>query len=435
MLQCDITGLAFAASGPAANYDEVFVKTVMVQFFQSLDNYGTGMMGLVALDRLQKALGEPITAECDFFPSTDIAEIQDELGADEDRIRLRRYVRTGTYTLKDKLGKLVRHIGASDVRGRDMVIVLGGDDLSEYYSPDVWKTLIKLRLWAFHAPIVLLGQTAGPFNMPRNRIATRALFPKFHMFPRDQWCTQYLHGEFGLTSSVIQSADLAFSDLPRQHDKTIEREVLTRYGLEPDGYATVVVSAMQKTGYYTKDDAAYLDNWRRIAEGLLKSEALAGRKLCLLAHTFSDWYGHEPDYIERLLPLIDPALHDRVVPIGDRVLQTRARFLLGNGRFTITGRMHPAISTFQMGKPAISLSYSKKYQGIIGTMLGRSDLIIEANDPQLWARGDIVRQTLAKADYVVANEDRLRSEIVTAVDRQKAIIDDTFDRLRTIIRS
>ncbi len=410
------------------------MKKVMVQFFQSLDNYGTGMMGLVTLDRLQRALGEPITVECDFFASTDMAEIQEELGVGEDRIKLKRYVRTGTYTMKDKLKKLVHHARAGDVRGRDMVIVLGGDDLSEYYSRDVWKTLVKLRLWASHAPIVLLGQTAGPFNLKRNRLATRALFPKFHMFPRDQWCTQYLHGEFGLRSSVIQSADLAFSDLPRQHDKAIEREVLTRYGLEPDGYVTLVASAMQKTGYYTKDEAAYLDNWRVIAETLLRSDAMAGRKICLLAHTFTDWYGHEPDYVDKLLALIGPALRDRVVPVRERVLQTRARFILGNGLLTITGRMHPAISTFQMGKPAISLSYSKKYEGIIGTMLGRSDLIIEANDPALWASGDVARLALERVDYVMANQDRLRTEIRGAVDRQKAIIDDTFDRLRKIIK-
>ncbi len=80
-----------------------------------------------------------------------------------------------------------------------------------------------------------------------------------------------------------------------------------------------------------------------------------------------------------------------------------ARIILGNGLFTITGRMHGAVSTFQMGKPAISLSYSVKYRGVIGEELKLPNLIIESSDARLWENGDIVTKVVDRVDYVVGN--------------------------------
>lgn len=42
--------------------------------------------------------------------------------------------------------------------------------------------------------------------------------------------------------------------------------------------------------------------------------------------------------------------------------------------------MHAAVSTFQMGKPAICLSYSPKYKGVISDGLNLSELVIEAKE-------------------------------------------------------
>lgn len=412
------------------------MKKIMVHVFPGLNNYGTGMMGLVTIRRLQQLIGEPIAVDCDFFPDTDMQEVQDELGVPPEVIRLSRYTPPRAeqpWRFRGRVKMLYHMLKDGGIRGYDLVIFLGGDDLSEYYNPHIWLEMLRLRQWSAHTPLVLLGQTIGPFRRRINRAVLRATFPEYHIFPRDRWCTEYLRGEFGLTRNVLQSTDLAYADLPRQHEDDIAAEILARYGLERENYATLVVSAMQASGYYTKDKSVYLENWHNIVRGLLESDRMAGRKLVLLAHTHTDYYGDEAKYIDALLPLIDPALRDRVVPVRERILQTRARFILGHGMFTITGRMHPAVSTFQMGKPAISLSYSKKYEGVIGTMLGRSDLIIEANDPQLWESGEIVPLTLEKVRYVLDNREKLRAEIRTAIDAQKQIVDNTFHRLGSLL--
>jgi colanic acid/amylovoran biosynthesis protein len=326
-------------------------------------------------------------------------------------------------TSRNPLARILRLLGTGDATGADMVIVLGGDDISEYYRPNIWRILLPMWGWARHMPVVLLAQTIGPFDRLPNRLFARFLFPAFRIIPRDLWTTRYLQETFGLRDCLTQGSDLAYADLPLQHRTDIRDEVLARFGLEADRYATVVISAMQKDGYYTPDRDLYLKRWKEIVEGLLALPAMAGRKVCLLAHTFSRHYGQESDYIADPLTILSPEALARVVPVTERVLQTRARFILGNGLLTLTGRMHPAVSTFQMGKPAITHAYSKKYEGVIGTMLDRSDLILDAKDPALWASGAIVGLTLDKAAEALGRHDALCADIRARIEVQKRHVD------------
>ena len=77
----------------------------------------------------------------------------------------------------------------------------------------------------------------------------------------------------------------------------------------------------------------------------------------------------------------------------------------------LTGRMHAAISSFQMGKPAISLSYSVKYAGIIGKDLERADLIIESAGEKLWKSREIINKIENRVNYLLENYSQLKNEI------------------------
>jgi len=86
---------------------------------------------------------------------------------------------------------------------------------------------------------------------------------------------------------------------------------------------------------------------------------------------------------------------DRLIFIDDTMLASQARKLLTGGILTITGRMHPAISSFSLNTPAISLSYSVKYQGIIGNDLGLNELVVDAKGDDRW--GDhLAKQVIKK---------------------------------------
>jgi colanic acid/amylovoran biosynthesis protein len=398
---------------------------VIIRGLPSLDNYGTAMMAMVTIQALAARIPGKLVVRCNLYPTTDVDEIYSELDVDRDRVSIIPFVRRPRPGLASPSGLLYRLkllAGASDTADGNLYIVLGGDDLSEYYGAKVWRQLFSLWLSGRTTPVVLLGQTIGPFNKPMNRLAASLLMPNLRVVARDRWTTNYLQSEFGLGNRLQQGADLAWADLPLQHRHDLEADVLARFGLQPETYATVVVSGMQVLGYYTPDRAIYLQRWKETVEALLDLPEMAGRRICLLAHTYGG-YGDEGQNVDEVFAMLSDAAKARVVPISQRILPTRARFVLGNGLFTITGRMHPAVSTFQMGKPAITLAYSKKYEGVIGTMIGRSDLILEGNDPALWSSGSIVTTMLEKVRDVLGRHESLCAQIREAVARQKTMVE------------
>lgn len=403
---------------------------VIIRGLPSLDNYGTAMMALITMQAFADRLPGPIRFLCNLHPTTDIDEIFSELNVDRSRVSIAPFLRKPRPRVASPAGVLHRlRMLAGDKRTADgdLIVVLGGDDLSEYYGPDAWRRVFSLWLSSRTTPVVLLGQTIGPFDLPMNRFAAQHLMRDLLVITRDRWTTAYLGSEFGLYKRLVQGADLAWADLPLQHCSDIKADTLARFGLQPDTYATVVISGMQGMGYYTADRTLYLQSWKRTVEALLDLPEMTGRKLCLLAHTFGT-YGDEGVNVVEVTAMLSEAVRARVVPVPDRVLPTRARFILGNGLFTITGRMHPAVSTFQMGKPAISLAYSKKYEGVIGTMIGRSDLILEGNSPALWDSGEIVTQIVGKARDVLARHSSLCIEIRDAVKVQQKLAEDSLGR-------
>lgn len=411
------------------------MKRIQIRGLRSIDNYGTAMMGLVTIEGLSRLVPGKVDFLCDFDATTDIGEIENELQLDKGRIRLARYeppARLPATTFAGFSARLRRLLGDSSAADCDMLVMLGGDDVSEYYRPDIWRLVWQFWRRARTMPVVLLAQTIGPFNLPRNRLAAKYLMPALTIIARDKWTKAYLTSEFGLGKSVIQGSDLAYANLPLQGRADIEAETLARYGLEPESYATIVVSGMQAGGYYTKDRAVYLERWRQIAEAILALPAMQGRRLCLLAHTFG-LYGDEGKNVAELHALLSPEAQARTNVVSDRILATRARFVLGNGLFTVTGRMHPAVSTFQMGKPAITLAYSKKYEGVIGTMIGRSDLIIDANIPELWSSGAIVDLVVEKARDTLARHPALCAEIRAAVAEQKGIVEGSLVKVAGLL--
>jgi colanic acid/amylovoran biosynthesis protein len=413
------------------------VRNIMIRGFESLDNYGTGMMGLVAIDRLHRQLGGRNRFHVDLFPEASLDEVRAELGARE-RPDLE-VVRTVRAQERSE-GRLSRVIGqlplVGSTRNIDLFVVLGGDTLSEVYTLRSWRYILAMRLWALDAPVAVLGHTIGPFATARNRRAMRHLAPALHVFPRDRWTTEYLEAEFGLRApNVVQGTDLAWSDLPLQHRTDIRDATLAEHGLEDGGFATLIVSGLQaKRKFYTTDTDLYFQRYADLAQTILERPDMADARLTLLAHTHGKLYGDEPAFIREVMGRLPETARSRVVAVTDRVLQARARFILGAGRFTVTGRMHPAVSTFQMGKPAVSLAYSPKYEGVIGTMLGRQDLIIDAAQPDLWSSGAILDRIHDRLDYAAANRERLAGEIRDSVARQKALLDGMFVRVAALAK-
>lgn len=403
------------------------MKKILLHHFGGLENYGTGMMGLIAVTELHRRYKGNVRISCDFVDDSTIDDVKSELN---DKVLLERHEFSPKKRFSNKLIRVVYNLvspfSRKDVKQYDEIIILGGDDISEYYVNNIFLEILQYWYWSLFSPVILLGQSIGPFNLKRNKLVAKYFLNRITIIARDGWTRKYLLTEFRLNKNVYQGADLAFKKLPLQNKISIKTEVLSTYGLEQDKYCTIVISGIQGK-YYTNDKDKFFSAYEKIIRSILNKYNDI-QKVCLLAHTFPP-HGNESRMIEEFLAGFSEEERLRLVTVTSKINPIRSRFILGSGLFTITGRMHAAISTFQMGKPAISLSYSAKYQGVIGMNLDRGDLIIESNNSTLWDSGEIVKLVMDRVDYIFNNYETLTVSIKDKGRRQIEIVDSCFDRV------
>ena len=312
------------------------------------------------------------------------------------------------YTNKYATDKLIKKM----TNDMDVLIVLGGDDLSEYYSIELLKKeFYRLNSVKKECKTILVGQTIGPFKEERIQLAKES-FNEINIYSRDPWTTRYLK-EVLKIKLVEDSADLAFLPLPEQDNLNLQEKVLNRYNLTSNKYITIVPSGLYKS--YCSNKERYVDNIIGIINYI--SSKYKEYNLVLLPHVLRN-----SDIDDRnIIKEIENKLGDKknITYIYDEMPPLQARFILGNGVLTITGRMHGAISTLQMRKPAISIAYSVKYKGVIGEGLDLNELIVEGSKREDWEKSIIERDVCKKIDYVLNNYDNLINKIHVNIQKSE----------------
>ena len=400
---------------------------ILIKHFPNLNNYGTAMMGLVAIQALVDIYRNvDLTFYCDFDEFLNFNELQNELKGNI-VIKCAKSETVSKNNLIRKIIKYFKLLFYFERKKFDKIIVLGGDDLSEYYSSHgAAYEIIKYWKLSFHTQVYLLGQTMGPFYHRVNRFMIKNLIKHLYVYARDPWTVKYMENDFG--ARINLTTDLAISDLPRQNNKNKENRILERYNLLKDQYITIIISGLQSSSYYCSDRKIYLRRFVDLIKLLLGKNNLITFKICLLSHTFKP-YQDESSYISEIERMIPKDNFKKVVFVKDRILPTNARFIIGNGLFTITGRMHAAISSFQMYKPAICLSYGAKFEGVIGEGLKRPDLIIQANNNEKWYNEDILKDLDLKINYILQNYQGLQNQISLRIKKLKPMVYKTFKEI------
>jgi len=300
----------------------------------------------------------------------------------------------------------------------DSIVYLGGDCLSEYYGKKEFiKDGIKIFIASKKLPVFLVGQTIGPFTSYRKKLAN--IFLKHTLVStRDERCYSYLKSDIKL-KNMLKSRDLAFLDLPYKDDeKYIKNNLFNKYNLKDNEYVTLVLSGLYKS--YTENKANYVDKCFKIIQLLLNNKKIGNKKIVLLPHVVNGEHS-DINIINEIEKLLQKYMRERVILIKDVLMPHEARIILGYGMFTITGRMHAAVSTFQMGKPAISLSYSVKYSGVIGQGLNMNDLVIESAGDRFWAQSEFENIIEEKIQYLLDNYDYITKNIKSNVDQCKEL--------------
>lgn len=396
---------------------------VEIEHIPNTYNYGSLMMAVNIINKLKSSIKD-IEIYVDAMTEDDLQRIKLETSY-ENIFKI-------VIMQSSKQNKLTRFIDKlkKEAEFYDLKIVLGGDDISEYYLKTGWvKRFLKMKIKAKTVPTILLGQTIGPFTNYRKYLAKWAL-NSTKIYTRDDKCLNYLKN-IGIRTAV-KGRDLAFLELGNNNSK----KILEKYNLDGEKYITLVPSGLIES--YTSDIQGYIKCWTTIIEELAKKEDLKQYKIILLMHvSVLPQYGDNNDIIpiNKIMDKMKSNLVSRVIPITDTMLASEAREILGNGLFTITGRMHAAVSTFYMRKPAISLSYSVKYSGVIGDGLDLNELVIESSDEELWKSNEISKLVSDKVNYVLLNYNNLVEKIDAKVSETSKIVEEELagvvDEIRT----
>jgi colanic acid/amylovoran biosynthesis protein len=246
----------------------------------------------------------------------------------------------------------------------DLVVVLGGDDFTEDYG---WQgpllNSIKFNLIKRNGlKVVMLGQTMGPYHSIRQPIMKYFLSKIDQIYPRDPITYEYL--KLINLKNITITDDLALLPLTKQLDEVRSKEFITYCPSE-------LIYKYSKEG---KREEWINFNLFMIDEILSRYKT---KKLVLLAHVLKPKHVDDRIITNDLYSLVREKYRERVILVDQEMYPFEVREYIQKSHFTISSRMHPIVSSIQCEIPAIALSYSSKYWGIIGRRYDLEDYIID----------------------------------------------------------
>lgn len=293
-----------------------------------------------------------------------------------------------------------------------MCVVLGGDCISQYYSTQVFVSdMVKFQQISKKQKMYLLGQTMGPFHGYAVGLVKRSL-KNTMIYVRDHDCYHYLKETFDFPN-LKEARDLAFLDIPYQDDQGKKKKLQSEFGLETD-YITLVPSGARRQ--YTSDLENYLNEYIQIISYIVDTLNL---DVLLLAHVIHVSDSNDKIIIDELMKRLDRRYRSRVHVVDHLIQPYEARILLGGGKATITGRMHAAVSSINMGTVPICLSYSVKFKGVIGDDFDLNDYIYQCRGDDIWASGNVHVEVIKRLNAVLENRESILNNIASKLEAVK----------------
>jgi len=323
--------------------------------------------------------------------------------------------------------KYYRHPRLFRALGIDAVIILGGDDISEYYKK--WlivSDLYRIRRYAGSFRTILAGQTIGPFQGFREKMAAKCL-ARTIIFSRDELTASYLTERLHLPEErVLRSADLSFPEIPLPEKRT---DIMADLGLVPDGYIILVPGGHYTL--YTQNKEFYIASWVRLVQDLLRHGGHLSRQIVFLPHVTRP--EDDREIIHLILDSLGDAegIPDRIRVVDEELLPHQLREILGNGYLTVSSRLHAALSALQRNKPAIALGYSVKYDGVIGSSLQCAELLVHCTGDLITAPERFSKAVLRKINHVDQHYRQITAHLAVRIPELQVMAE---DQIRNIAR-
>jgi polysaccharide pyruvyl transferase WcaK-like protein len=246
------------------------------------------------------------------------------------------------------------------VRACDLVLDIGeGDSFADLYGFKrfMFYWLSKNIVCSLGKPLILSPQTIGPFDGWLARALARQVMRRCaKVFARDKLSSDYLR-QLGIQSNVDEAIDVAF------------RLPFTRPERVADGKLRVGVnvSGLLFNGGYTGGNqfGLSIDYAAALRSLLARLTVHPGLEVHLVSHVIEPHMPVEDDVLaaQRLAAEFPGVV---VAPTFRRPSEAKS-YIAGMDFFT-GARMHACIAAFSAGVPVVPMAYSRKFNGLFGTL-------------------------------------------------------------------
>lgn len=309
----------------------------------------------------------------------------------------------------------------SRARRCDIVLDIGaGDSFADIYGfrRFFFQAISKLQVLLAGRPLLLSPQTIGPFTRAIPRAVARAIMRRAVAVVARDHPSYLLLRDFGLGEGrAIEATDVAFR-LPHDPPERGPEGGRARVGIN--------VSGLLFNGGYTGRNmfgltVDYADLMRR-AIG-----AFAAREDCevhLIGHVISDSFAIEDDH--RVAEALAGEFQGVTVAPRFNSPSAAKSFIAGMDYF-FGSRMHACIAAFSSGIPVVPLAYSRKFEGLFGS-LGYPHVVdcrtLDGEDILAAVLGGFERRMELARDVAACNE-----EVDRRLAGYEAVLKDNLLRL------
>lgn len=332
-------------------------------------NYGSMMMGENFISYFNEISGGKNKFYIETMDEKSINRLVEATGVEEIYpIPMEHIFKEGTKRHDFLLAYLkMKNIISTSIPTIDLIIVLGGDDFADDHG---WKKFLLIILNGIKFNllekagfrVIMLGQTMGPYRSFKKHIMKKLLGKITKIYSRDPITFSCLN-ELGLIN-INDIDDLALLPLAKQQKK--ERTAK---------YIMLCPSEL----IYRHSREGKREDWLDFNLFMIDKvmEKYREQKLVLLAHVLKPAHVDDRLLVNELYGLVKDKYEDRVICEDRELYPYQVRNYIQQALFTISSRMHPVISSIQCEIPAIALSYSTKYWGIIGERYGLGEYILD----------------------------------------------------------
>lgn len=245
------------------------------------------------------------------------------------------------------------------IRQSDLVFDIGeGDSFTDLYGGLRYGFLLgtKVAVLAARRPLVMAPQTIGPFEHPLRRwLAAAVLRRADAVYTRDGLSTAFLR-DSRVLANIDEFIDVAFA-LPFEQAPERAGGKL-RVGINVSGL-------LYNGGYSGRNELGMRLDYAALMHGLI--EVLLTRRdveTHLIIHVTGDGGPDDDLPVARLLVERYPGLV--LAPVFATSME--AKGYISGMDYVVAGRMHAAIAAFSAGVPVMPVAYSRKFNGLFGTL-------------------------------------------------------------------